>query len=367
MMYGEGQKAFLRLQEEIVRSSTDQSIFAWRPSPASAAQHFGALFAPDSRCFRGLRLQKRVLHDFSDDSFELTRWALHISMPVHVEGDYLLAVLNCKTRRLRNRDEAVVLRLIKKERQHHHLASKEISRIICEIERPFSYPSRVSRSALEPLEWMDLTILRDGLTSGVSIEFRLEQKVESMIIGSEPPLLGEAGNIIALNNHAGRPFSGGYITLGSLPRHGQLSSISVYLSFGQCLRQTHSFATFRMHWSTTPITEHQLFLQHPTTIASAWLSDTLLTAQATLLTESDLQVQKPRWMVRISVHEYGNLLRKESLLLNVKPQGKLAKELSKLKKEYRRGLKRVEQADRGSSEAARPGSQRDEVENQKVS
>jgi hypothetical protein len=36
LLYGEGKKAFLRLQEEIIRSSTDQTIFAWGFHPARA-------------------------------------------------------------------------------------------------------------------------------------------------------------------------------------------------------------------------------------------------------------------------------------------------------------------------------------------
>ncbi|KAK3116753.1 hypothetical protein LTR53_002587 [Teratosphaeriaceae sp. CCFEE 6253] len=43
MLYGEGPKAFVRLQEEIVRSSSDQSIFAW--DTRLFAQGSGSLFA----------------------------------------------------------------------------------------------------------------------------------------------------------------------------------------------------------------------------------------------------------------------------------------------------------------------------------
>ncbi|KAI0107868.1 HET-domain-containing protein [Nemania sp. FL0031] len=37
MLYGEGRKAFIRLQEEILKQSEDQSLFAWRATPESAA------------------------------------------------------------------------------------------------------------------------------------------------------------------------------------------------------------------------------------------------------------------------------------------------------------------------------------------
>jgi hypothetical protein len=38
MMYGEGRKAFIRLQEEIIKQTQDDSIFAWRASQQSASE-----------------------------------------------------------------------------------------------------------------------------------------------------------------------------------------------------------------------------------------------------------------------------------------------------------------------------------------
>jgi len=40
LLYGEGQKAFTRLQEEILRTSTDQSIFAWSLNPHIAIREY---------------------------------------------------------------------------------------------------------------------------------------------------------------------------------------------------------------------------------------------------------------------------------------------------------------------------------------
>ena len=46
MMYGEGRKAFLRLQEEIVKQTQDDSLFAWRASDkAASAAPYRGLFA----------------------------------------------------------------------------------------------------------------------------------------------------------------------------------------------------------------------------------------------------------------------------------------------------------------------------------
>ncbi|MCJ1230420.1 hypothetical protein MMC12_007094 [Toensbergia leucococca] len=43
MVYGEGRKAFVRLQEEIMKHSDDQSLFAWTLPSASNDSHYGLL------------------------------------------------------------------------------------------------------------------------------------------------------------------------------------------------------------------------------------------------------------------------------------------------------------------------------------
>ncbi|KAI1453638.1 HET-domain-containing protein [Annulohypoxylon moriforme] len=51
MLYGEGaEKAFIRLQEEIMKQSDDQSLFAW-VDPASPPDSMGGLLAPEPSCF----------------------------------------------------------------------------------------------------------------------------------------------------------------------------------------------------------------------------------------------------------------------------------------------------------------------------
>ena len=42
MLYGEGQKAFIRLQEEILKEFDDHSLFAWKAAP-EATQYRGIL------------------------------------------------------------------------------------------------------------------------------------------------------------------------------------------------------------------------------------------------------------------------------------------------------------------------------------
>jgi len=52
MLYGEGRKSFIRLQEEIIKQTQDDSVFAWRASQQSAAEApYRGLFASSPREF----------------------------------------------------------------------------------------------------------------------------------------------------------------------------------------------------------------------------------------------------------------------------------------------------------------------------
>lgn len=59
LLYGEGQKAFTRLQEEILRATDDQSLFAWATDPrmvtAQSADDICGLLAPHPRFFKHVR------------------------------------------------------------------------------------------------------------------------------------------------------------------------------------------------------------------------------------------------------------------------------------------------------------------------
>ncbi|KAG4426819.1 hypothetical protein IFR04_000250 [Cadophora malorum] len=93
LLYGEGERAFTRLQEEIIRRSADSSIFAWlrgadngllAPSPA----YFGSC-SKVILCSGGT-----VAH-----SFEFTHRGLKMKLPIlkrRSKGGTVLAVLNCR-------------------------------------------------------------------------------------------------------------------------------------------------------------------------------------------------------------------------------------------------------------------------------
>lgn len=61
MLYGEGNHAFRRLQEEVIKQSDDQTIFAWRDQ-----RELKSVLAPSPSCFKDLRNAIRV-YPTSDD------------------------------------------------------------------------------------------------------------------------------------------------------------------------------------------------------------------------------------------------------------------------------------------------------------
>lgn len=56
LLYGEGSRAFSRLQSEIVKTSSDSSIFAWR---YNSSLELTGLLAPDITCFSDIGLIRR--------------------------------------------------------------------------------------------------------------------------------------------------------------------------------------------------------------------------------------------------------------------------------------------------------------------
>lgn len=94
MLYGEGNKAFLRLQEQILRSTNDQTILAWTGSKGYEA---GNLLAGSPADFIHAR---SVVQYRRPESFEVTNRGLRIVLPLmNARADdmsYKLAALDCR-------------------------------------------------------------------------------------------------------------------------------------------------------------------------------------------------------------------------------------------------------------------------------
>jgi hypothetical protein len=83
LLYGEGEKAFARLQEAILNSSGDQSLFAWSPSrrPDTTRGTGTLFFAQHPREFAGSRGILPTLPR-GGEPIALTSKGLRISLPI---------------------------------------------------------------------------------------------------------------------------------------------------------------------------------------------------------------------------------------------------------------------------------------------
>jgi hypothetical protein len=140
LLYGEGPRAFYRLQEEILRQTPDQTIFAWdctmyrtdpnceelsyQPTNArcfSRGSEDWGMLAPNPRCFSFYHVH--VVHPSKYHSrpergqaHELTNMGLWISLPLQKHSrDEVLAVLNCQ----RSESRGVAVWLRREENAHY--------------------------------------------------------------------------------------------------------------------------------------------------------------------------------------------------------------------------------------------------------
>lgn len=98
MLYGEGEKAFVRLQEEIIKDSDDESIFAWDASGVDSG--VTGIFATHPRQFAGCANFESLPSDTSP--FLLTNKGLQITVPIierEEEPGQKVALLSCNDAR----------------------------------------------------------------------------------------------------------------------------------------------------------------------------------------------------------------------------------------------------------------------------
>lgn len=97
LLYGEGPKAFQRLQEEIIKRTNDHSIFAWTDENASHAT-FYSLFARSPANFENAYNLEKIIRK-TGVPFAITNRGLNITLPlrqIDTEELEYLALLDCK-------------------------------------------------------------------------------------------------------------------------------------------------------------------------------------------------------------------------------------------------------------------------------
>jgi hypothetical protein len=99
LLYGEDQKAFIRLQEEIIKVSDDHSIFVWKSVPL-ISDDFHGLLALSPHVFRDIGSILPYRDGGNSKPFAMSNKGLQIELPLLKVGDMddeYLGVLNCRS------------------------------------------------------------------------------------------------------------------------------------------------------------------------------------------------------------------------------------------------------------------------------
>lgn len=96
MLYGEGERAFIRLQEEIMKVSDDHTIFAWMSRTWD--NNIAGFLATSPAAFAASGNFIRSSHEISRAPFTVTNKGLHLQLPLIAFNSpkQYLAVLNCQ-------------------------------------------------------------------------------------------------------------------------------------------------------------------------------------------------------------------------------------------------------------------------------
>ena len=96
MIYGEREKAFLRLQQQIIQNNKDESIFAWDMEFPGNTKAYSGLFSPSPSAYANCSdiIQTSGSRGFSESNGELSIWSRVLP---HSPGTYV-AALHCTDR-----------------------------------------------------------------------------------------------------------------------------------------------------------------------------------------------------------------------------------------------------------------------------
>ncbi|KAI6896961.1 hypothetical protein D0869_15690 [Hortaea werneckii] len=182
LLYGEREKSFMRLQEEIIRRSNDQSIFAWGYG-MSVDENPGALLARSPTLFRGSSNIIFREPDSFGKALQLDNQALRGSFVVRYEMDGLwTAKLNCEDIKGRRIKLSIVRRnsisLHESSFQRRTLRSLEDRGIVAVARSGHGFCSRISPARAMPARtsgpvdaWR--TVNKDKKSAGEIVKLRI--------------------------------------------------------------------------------------------------------------------------------------------------------------------------------------------------
>jgi hypothetical protein len=128
-LYGEGKNAFLRLQQEIMRHTNDETIFAWTIALGDASDFQGGLLASSPAAFRHSGTVRMSNFDLIRPPFQMTNKGLCLNLILfllgedskdHRDADKFIAGLNCS----RNNNENFLALFLEKTDLEQYRRSK---------------------------------------------------------------------------------------------------------------------------------------------------------------------------------------------------------------------------------------------------
>ncbi|KFY77505.1 hypothetical protein V499_03135 [Pseudogymnoascus sp. VKM F-103] len=127
MLYGEGQRAFIRLQEEIMKHSADHSLFAWSSNEPGAR----GLLARSPADFVGCADIVVTRERWNKTPYTVTNLGLSIQLPMLPWAmETYLAVLDCERAGVPDSRVGIFLRLLPQADQHARVALEGDDRFV---------------------------------------------------------------------------------------------------------------------------------------------------------------------------------------------------------------------------------------------
>ena len=111
LLYGEGERAFIRLQEEIMKDSDDQSIFAWKSGPPAPATNGGLLATAPSQFASSGKMIRYQDTSSTSIPYAMTNKGLRMAIKlVQIRDELLYAgLLECQATNDLDRPPAIYL------------------------------------------------------------------------------------------------------------------------------------------------------------------------------------------------------------------------------------------------------------------
>jgi hypothetical protein len=157
LLYGEGQSAFIRLQEEIIKTSDDESIFAW-DYDYQAQNSSSPLLAPSPRCFRKGNRIVRTTRGQTREPYSLTNKGLRIRLPMVIGANGFTAIGALACRYEDDLRGPIAIKLISEAKHSNENPSEDT----WDVEQ---YPISHQRLDVVPVETADRAIPRTILVS----------------------------------------------------------------------------------------------------------------------------------------------------------------------------------------------------------